>query len=115
MNKVMLAAIVATGLSAGVSAEAETYTEVRSSYDRPAYSDRGRRSHSRDYYERRDYRRDYYQHKRGKHMPRWLKRKSSFRRWYRDSPIARYRFLSWNQLYEIYRWESSYFRHHRHY
>ena len=43
-------------------------------------------------------------------MPRWLKRNTRFRHWYRHSPLKRYRQISWNQLYEIYRWERRYFR-----
>ena len=43
-------------------------------------------------------------------MPRWLKRNTSFRHWYRHTPLKRYRQISWNQLYEIYRWERRYFR-----
>ena len=118
MNKVLLATIVAAGLTVGTMPEAAAHTEVRGAQSGPAYEKRDRRAHSRDYYERNDYRsnrgRDYYQHKRVGKMPKWLKRKKSFRRWYKDSPITRYRFLSWNQLYDIYRWERSYFLYHRH-
>ena len=43
-------------------------------------------------------------------MPRWLKRNDRFRHWYRHSPLKRHRQISWNQLFEIYRWERRYFR-----
>lgn len=42
-------------------------------------------------------------------MPIWLRRDHSFRHWYRHTPLKRYRQISWNQLYEIYRWERRYF------
>ena len=48
------------------------------------------------------------------HMPRWLKRDRRFREWYRHTPLKRYRFIGWHQLYDIYRWERSYFVHRRH-
>jgi len=47
-------------------------------------------------------------------MPKWLKRNKRFRHWYRQSPLKRYRRISWNQLYEIYRWERNYFIARRH-
>ena len=114
MNQVLITAIIAAGLTMGMTPEAAAHPEARGYHDGPKYSDRDRRAHSRDYYERNSYRRDYYQHKRASKMPRWLKKKKSFRRWYKDSPISKYRFLSWNQLYDIYRWERAYFRYHRH-
>lgn len=54
---------------------------------------------------------DGYRHefRREQSMPRWLKRNRSFRHWYRHSPLKRFRRISWDQLYEIYRWEHSYF------
>ena len=42
-------------------------------------------------------------------MPRWLRRNDGFRHWYRHTPLKRYRQISWNQLFEIYRWERRYF------
>ncbi len=42
-------------------------------------------------------------------MPRWLRRNNDFRHWYRRSPLSGYRQISWNQLFEIYRWERRYF------
>ena len=42
-------------------------------------------------------------------MPRWLWRDKGFRHWYQRSPIKRFRRISWNQLFEIYRWERRYF------
>jgi len=42
-------------------------------------------------------------------MPKWLKRNTQFRHWYRRSPLKRYKRLGWSALYDIYRWERSYF------
>lgn len=42
-------------------------------------------------------------------MPRWLRRNPDFRHWYRRTPLAGYRRITWNQLFEIYRWERRYF------
>ena len=54
---------------------------------------------------------DYQFHSVRRHnMPRWLWRDKGFRHWYQRSPIKRFRRISWNQLFEIYRWERRYFR-----
>lgn len=42
-------------------------------------------------------------------MPRWLRRNDGFRHWYRRSPLSQYRRISWNQLFDIYRFERRYF------
>lgn len=42
-------------------------------------------------------------------MPRRLRRNAEFRHWYRRSPLSRFRQISWNQLFEVYRWERRYF------
>lgn len=42
-------------------------------------------------------------------MPRWLHRDRGFRHWYRRTPLADFRRISWRELYEIYRWERRYF------
>ncbi len=47
--------------------------------------------------------------RRRQEMPRWLRRNRDFRHWYRRSPLADYRRISWRQLFEIYSWERSYF------
>jgi hypothetical protein len=48
------------------------------------------------------------------HMPRWLRKKKDFRRWYKRSALKHNQSLAWRQLYEIYRWESRYHRQHHH-
>lgn len=42
-------------------------------------------------------------------LPRWLRRNTGFRHWYRRTPLKRYRQIGWHQLFEIYRWERRYF------
>ena len=115
MNKLILTAIVAAGLSFIGTSEAAAHEETRITRTATTWEAGYRnRSHSREYYKRngRDY--DAYRHYRAQKMPRWLKRKQSFKRWYRQTPLRQYRFLTWDQLFEIYRWERSYFRYHRH-
>ena len=115
MNKVISLAVVAAGLMFFYAPEAAAHEEVRTTRVVPAYDvDKRRHAHSRDYYERNRYERDYYRDNRAKKMPNWLKRKKSFRRWYKNTPLNRYRFLTWNQLYDIYKWERSYFLYSRH-
>ena len=55
--------------------------------------------------------RDSYHYEKRRHntMPAWLKRNKHFRHWYRHSPLKHYPRISWNRLYDIYRWERSYF------
>ena len=48
------------------------------------------------------------------HMPKWLRKKRDFRRWYRRSALQHNHALAWWQLYDIYRWESRHYRHHYH-
>ena len=42
-------------------------------------------------------------------MPNWLRRDHRFHHWYRNTPLRHYPQISWNQLFEIYRWERRYF------
>ena len=86
MNKLMTTALVAGGLMLMNSPEAAAHKEVRTVYQPPAY-----------------YQVDV---RRANHMPRWLKRNRSFSKWYKHSPLRRDRRLAWNQLFDIYRWES---------
>ena len=89
MNKLMTTALVAGGLMLINSPEAAAHKEVRNVYEPPAYYQPVRHA---------DYRRS-------KHMPRWLKRDHSFRKWYKHTRLSRDRRLAWNQLFDIYRWE----------
>jgi hypothetical protein len=52
----------------------------------------------------------HYDERRGK-MPRWLKRQTSFRAWYKHSRYKQRRAITWTRLFEIYSWEK---RQHRH-
>ncbi len=44
-------------------------------------------------------------HRRADRMPRWLKRNKPFVRWYRHSGFRHDRWLSWNDLFRIFRWQ----------
>ena len=92
MNKVMTTALIAGGLMLINSPEAAAHKEVRHTHQAPAYY---------HYYPGVDVRRP-------RHMPRWLRRSDSFRRWYRYSPLRRNVWIAWGELYDIYRWERRY-------
>ena len=106
MNKVMIAATLAGSLLLLNAPEAAAHKEVRNVYDSPAQHRHYDRDYGR-YYDRIDVRRV-------KHMPRWLKRKHGFRHWYRHTPLKRNKWLSWNELFHIYkyerRWGRNYYR-----
>ena len=89
MNKVMTTALIAGGLMLINSPEAAAHKEVRHTYQAPAYV---------HYYSGVELRRP-------RHMPRWLHRNDSFRRWYRHTPLRRNAWVAWEELYDIYRWE----------
>jgi hypothetical protein len=123
MNKIVISTVIACGLllldSPEAAAHEETYSQQRShhgdrvdSYKRDKH---GRQSYNREGY-RGDYRPDYYGAKqtRARKMPRWLKKDRAFRRWFEHTRLQRNRHLSWNQLFDIYRWEYSYARYRRH-
>ncbi len=118
MNRVLLSTLVACGLllldSPEAAAHEGTIRQHRvQAYD---YSDKYRRdSYRRDSHSRDGYRRDHYNAKinRAKRMPRWLKRNKSFRSWYDHTRLSRNRYLSWDQLFDIYYWERRYFRYRR--
>ncbi len=115
MLKLLSSAIITAGLMFINVPEAAAHTEARSTHVVPAYAvDHRRDRHSRDFYQRNSYDRDFFTHKRGYRMPKWLTRQKSFWRWYNKTPLRRYRFLTWDQLYDIYLWERSYFLKHRH-
>ena len=100
MNKVMTTALLAGGLMLMNSPEASAHKEVRHAYQPPAYQ---------HFYPRVE------QH-RSKHMPRWLKRNESFRKWYRHTSLQSKRRLAWAELFDIYRWERRHaYRYDRHY
>jgi hypothetical protein len=116
MNKLLITAILAGGLLLLDSPEAAANTEVKNKHRPPAQYHYDRQD--RDGLRGQQYRRDYYErnarHVRASKMPRWLKRKKSFRRWYQQTPLRKYRRMTWDQLFEIYRWERAYFRYNRH-
>ena len=122
MNKVILSALIACGLLLLDVPEAAAHESTDSQYRSHRYDNSNsyrRDSYSRDGYRDRyrgDYRRDHYgsRHKRAKEMPRWLKRNKSFRHWIRHSRLRQNRRLSWNELFDIYRWEHSNYRYYSH-
>ena len=85
MNKTFTVALIAGGLLLLDSPEAAAHKEVRSVYQSPAYYQ--------------------VEHRRAKHMPYWLKRNKSFRRWYKRTHLRRYRRMSWHRLYDMYVWD----------
>jgi len=124
MNKVLISAVVACGLLLVQSPEAAAHVERGSQHRSFAYDhsdvyrwESNRRAvYSRDAYRRDRYRGDHYdaRHNRAKKMPRWLQRDRSFRHWFEHSRLRKNRRLSWHRLFDIYRWESAYFRYRRH-
>lgn len=55
----------------------------------------------------------HYETQRARKMPAWLKQNRSFRTWYRHSQLRRNRFVSWHQLFRVYRWERVYRMNHK--
>ncbi len=107
MNKVLITALLAGGLLLLDAPEAAAH---KRGHDQQRYSDRAySRSYDRDYYYRGESR-----YQRSHKMPRWLKRDRSFRHWYKHTRLRRDRHISWNRLFDIYRWEHSYYRYRRH-
>ncbi len=104
MNKLLFISLVAGGLLLLDSPEAAAKHAVRSDYM------------PRTYQYTDSYRRDYYGHRhaRSHRLPRWLQHERSFRRWYSHSHYRRNEYLSWYRLFDIYRSETSRYRHHRH-
>ena len=90
ISTIFILGIGAAGLSQSAIAHEPGYTH----YDSP-----------------RHYRADVY---RDHHMPVWLRKKKDFRRWYKRSVVRHDDSLAWWQVYEIYRWERRYNRHHHH-
>ena len=92
MNKIITVALVAGGLLLLDSPEATAHDEGRYSYYSTHYQADLHRRHQ---------------------MPRWLKRDRAFRHWYKHSRLRRHRHLSWDRLFDIYRWETVDRRMHR--
>jgi hypothetical protein len=122
MNKVLIAIAIVCGLLLSETPEAAVHEAQGSEYrhnDYDRFDAQRRYSHSRDYYSRDGYRDGYrgerynLQHRRAKKMPKWLKHDRSFRHWFERTRLRRNRHLSWHRLFELYRWENSYFRYRR--
>ena len=116
MNKLLISTLIACGLLLLDAPEAAANDKRDRQYSSPRhdYSDNYRRD---DHYRRANSRDRYRSHhksrkyKRAKKMPHWLHHDRNFRHWLKHSHLRRDGWLSWNQLFEIYRWELSYDRH----
>jgi hypothetical protein len=42
---------------------------------------------------------------RSKSAPSWLRHNENFRSWYKHSALKKNRYLTWPELYQVYRWE----------
>ena len=123
MNKSIIATVLACGLLLLDSPEAAAHDQRHNSHRGSVhgYSDhyRGdasiRHRHARDRY-RQYYRHNYRgnSHRRAHRMPYWLKRDRAFRHWYEHTRLRRNLYLSWQILFDIYRWEHSGRHYHRH-
>jgi hypothetical protein len=118
MNKLILTTVMACGLllleSPEAAAHEESYSQQRSQHvDRSDYYRRD--AQGRHEYRHHGYRHDYHSKhkarkaKRESQMPRWLRKDRSFRHWYEHTRLRSDRHISWNQLFDIYRWERFYF------
>lgn len=92
MNKMMTVAILGSGLLLLDAPQAVAHDDIRVSYQLSHYG--GHARHVRQ-------------------MPRWLKRDKAFRHWYKHTRLRRHRHLTWNRLFDIYRWETIERRKHR--
>ena len=121
MNKIIASIVLTCGLLLLDSPEAAAHDQRHSPHrgSTIVYSDHyrgdahGRRSYNRDGY----YRNGYYRasaYKRANKMPHWLKHDRSFRRWYEHTQLRRDRYLSWQVMFDIYRWEHSGRRYRKH-
>lgn len=118
MNKFLLTAVLAGGLLLLDSPEAAAHGQGHNKHrSPPVYKDYyrgdayGSHRYSRDRY-RGDYRRSAY--RRSHKMPYWLRHDRGFRHWYEHSRLRRDRYLAWQVLFDIYRWEFGdrhYYRH----
>jgi len=95
MNKLIFATLLTGGLLLANSPDAAAHSEVRNVHFVPT-------GHHVVVH-------------RAEHMPRWLKRNKSFRRWYRQTPPQWRRHLGWHELYDVFLWERAGPRHHRYY
>ena len=85
MNRVLTTALLAGGLLLLDAPEAAAHKELRTLQQPWAHYS--------------------FETRRAKHLPRWLRRNQSFRSWYRHSRLRKNRYLSWHELFDIYRWE----------
>lgn len=97
MNKAIVSILIACGLLSLEIPEAAAHQESYTVYRSPTHY------HSASHY--RDYRHPALRHATG--MPRWLKEDRSFRHWYKHTRLQSNPYLSWHELFDIYRWEQA--------
>lgn len=85
MNRLLITAMLAGGLLLLDAPTAAAHTEIRTLQNPWAHYP--------------------VESRREQQLPRWLKKNPSFRTWYRHSRLRKNRYLSWHQLFDIYRWE----------
>ena len=102
MNKFLTAVVMTTSLLLLDVPEAAAHGGKYDKHSRPdkhysRHYDRDDRSNRRNH--------NAAKYKRSKNMPYWLERDRSFRHWYQDSRLRKDRRISWNRLFDIYRYE----------
>jgi hypothetical protein len=105
MNKAIVSIVIACGLLVLQTPEAAAH-EARHAVHRPSAHHRAD-NHYREH-RHRDHR--HATTRRASSMPRWLKEDRSFRHWYKTTRLQRNLYLSWYELFDIYRWEHSHYR-----
>lgn len=110
MNKLLTATVMTASLLLLDMPEAAAHGGIHDKHYRTDkhYS----RHYDRDYRPHRRYHKAV-KFKRSKNMPYWLERDRSFRHWYRHSMLRKDRRISWNRLFDIYRYELRVYRPYR--
>ncbi len=91
MNRLVWSLLIASALSLASVPEASAHESRYASYDRHTIV------------------------RHAGHYPHWLRRDYDFRRWYLHSRFRYDFYLSWDRLFDIYRYERKYHRPYRHY
>ncbi len=103
MNKAIVSILIACGLLILEIPEAAAHKESHTVYRAPMHYQGG--GHYRDYRHQK--------YLRTSSMPRWLKEDRSFRHWYKHTRLQRNPYLSWYELFDLYRWEQARHSHRR--
>ncbi|MDH5621306.1 MAG: hypothetical protein OEY74_04425 [Gammaproteobacteria bacterium] len=103
MNKTLVTLFMALGLLLIDTPQAAAHDKSRTAYRVPSHY--WYDAHYRDHRQAMPVR--------ASRMPRWLHEDRSFRHWYKHCRLQHNLYLSWYELYDIYRWENSRDRHRR--